>query len=283
MFRRFKWTKVAEERIAILKLYEPLQPYLLLELTDLAKADTFVDAGANVGAYSILISSLDCITSVHAFEPSPRTSEELAVNVALNEQAHKVTLHKTALSDTESNARFGIVGDYSGANGVVDTSIHPLDKFATQVTVCCVPLDSVLTFRDRTISLKIDVEGHEKAVLAGARGLLTGNRGIMQIESYESWTAELAEVLESYGYRLIFHAGPDHYCTNMELNDHNIVGIFEKAASHLIKSNFEPPVATRNARLKLPGGVTVEIPEALANGARKLKASVTGRPLHFWT
>ena len=281
MFRGFKWTKIAEDRIAILKLYEPLQPYLLLELTDLAKADTFVDVGANVGAYSILMSSLDCITSVHAFEPSPRTSEELAVNVALNEQAHKVTLHNTALSDTESNARFGIVGDYSGANSVVDTSIHARDKFATEVTICCTPLDSVLAFRDRTISLKIDVEGHERAVLAGARDLLTGNRGILQIESYDSWASELVEVLESYGYRLIFHVGPDHYCTNIDLDDRDIVDIFEKAASRLIKSNFETPVS-QNIRLRFPGGVTVEIPEALANGARELKASMTGRPLLFW-
>jgi FkbM family methyltransferase len=276
MFQSFKWTQVGEDRIALLKLYEPLQPYLLLELTEAVSADTFIDVGANIGAYSVLMSSLKCINSIHAFEPSPRTSDELAANLALNEYSHKVQIHKTALSDTERTAKFGIVSNYSGANSIVDTSIHATDKFAAEVLVECAPLDSMLTYRARTISLKIDVEGHEKAVLAGGRKLLTENRGIMQIENYSPDDQGLSEILSGYGYRPIFHVGPDHYFANLahELSDRNIIRIFEKAAEHLIKANFEP-VIRRNPTLKLPGGITVEISGALAGVARRLKKALT--------
>jgi FkbM family methyltransferase len=280
MFQGFKWTKAAEDRIAILKMYEPLQPYLLLELTELLNADTFIDVGANIGAYTILMSSLDRITSIHAFEPSPRTSDELAANVALNEHSRKVTLYKTALSDSKRDIRFGIVADYSGANSIVDTSIHGKEKFSAEVIVDCLPLDSILTFRERTISLKIDVEGHEKAVLTGARKLLIGNRGIMQIENYNPASSDLDEILNSYGYRYVFRIGPDYYWTNMELDDKDIVRIFEKASDRLIKSNFERPMHA-SARLRLPGGITVEVSRTVANVARKLKSSLMQKRRYF--
>jgi FkbM family methyltransferase len=273
MFQAFKWTEVAEERIAILKLYEPLQPYFLLELTELAKADTFIDVGANIGAYSVLMTSLGCIQKIHAFEPSHLTFEELAANVDLNACSQKIEIHKLALSETEKTVRFGIVKAYSGANSVIDTSIHAKDDFESEVTVNCAPLDSILNYRDRTISLKIDVEGHEKAVLIGARNLLTKNSGLMQIEKYKLENSDLLEVLSSYDYKPVCHIGPDHYFTNIAISDKQIVHVFEKATERLIRGNFAP-AARRDARLTLPGGITVEVSGTLGKVARKFKRTL---------
>jgi FkbM family methyltransferase len=277
MFQAFKWTEIAEDRLAILKLYEPLQPYFLLELTGLANADTFIDVGANIGAYSVLMTSLGCIRKIHAFEPSHLTFEELAANVEINACSQRIEIHKLALSETEKNVKFGIVKPYSGANSVIDTSIHARDDFESEVTVKCAPLDSTLNYRDRTISLKIDVEGHEKAVLIGARNLLTKNRGLMQIEKYNFDDSDLLRVLSSYDYKPVCHIGPDHYFTNIAFSDKQIVDVFEKAAERLIKSNFSP-AARRDARLTLPGGITVEVSGALGKFARKFKRTLMRSP-----
>jgi FkbM family methyltransferase len=277
MFQAFKWTEVAEDRLAILKLYEPLQPYFLLELTELANADTFIDVGANIGAYSVMMTSLRCIRKIHAFEPSQPTVDELAAIVDINACSRKIEIHKIALSDTEKTARFGIVKPYSGANSVIDTSIHRRDDFEREVTVKCAPLDSILNYRDRTIALKIDVEGHERAVLIGARNILTGNRGLLQIEKYNLEDTDLLRILGSYDYKAVCHIGPDHYFTNIDFSDKQIVHVFEKAAERLIKSNFAP-AARRDARLTLPGGITVEVSGALGKIARKFKRTLT-RPL----
>jgi FkbM family methyltransferase len=277
MFQAFKWTEVAEDRLAILKLYEPLQPYFLLELTELANADTFIDVGANIGAYSVLMTSLACIQKIHAFEPSHLTFEELAANIDINACSRKIDIHKLALSDTEKTVRFGIVTPYSGANSVIDTSIHGRDDFSSEISVNCVPLDSILNYRERTISLKIDVEGHEKAALIGARNLLTQNRGLLQIEKYNFEDTDLLRVLSSYDYKPVCHIGPDHYFTNIDFSDKQIVHVFEKAAERLIKSNFSS-ASRRNARLTLPGGITVEVSGTLGKVARKFKRTLMRPP-----
>ena len=53
------------------------------------------------------------------------------------------------------------------------------------------PLDSLVSFQDRRISLKIDVEGHELAVLQGAGQLLANNQILLQIEIWDCKVAHL--------------------------------------------------------------------------------------------
>jgi FkbM family methyltransferase len=272
MYQNFKWTVVAEDRIAILKQYEPLQPYLLIELAKIIEAEVFLDIGANIGAYSVLMSSLDSVEKIYAFEPSPKTYEELKANVALNDENNKITISSTALSDGEKSVPFGVVSDYSGANGIVGSSIHNEKKFAEQITVESKTLDSIVDYRDRLICLKIDVEGHEAAVLSGARELLTGNRGVIQIENYSPHDRSLANLLERYGYNLLFHIGPDQYFSNMALTEHKIIAAFENACGHLIASNFAPAIRHDSpARINLFSGVSIEMSGRAARAARTAK------------
>ena len=106
MFDTFSWTSVGKERIAILAKYEPLQPYLLAELTKSIGAEIFLDIGANIGAYSVMMASLDCIKRVHAFKPTPLTLGELSANIGLNPNASKITVHPIALSELRKSGNF---------------------------------------------------------------------------------------------------------------------------------------------------------------------------------
>ena len=277
MLDSFNWTDVAKKRIAILANYEPLQPFLLKELTKTVGAEIFLDIGANIGAYSVIMASLPSIRAVHAFEPTPNTFEELSANIGLNLHASKVVVHPTALSDSKKTVSFGIVSDFSGANSIVETSIHETDKFASQFEVNCLPLDEILADQHTIISIKIDVEGHELQTLAGARNLLTKNRVILQIENYNPADPSLLSALTHCGYRMLFNVGPDQYFSNIpSLSESDIIAAFSRASSAMIAENFSKAtnLNSRPIRVQSPLGIAIELSGPASRLVRKARQSL---------
>lgn len=277
MFNSFTWTKTGKQRVAILEKYEPLQPFLFSELSELIEAETFIDVGANIGAYSIAMAALDCIKSVHAFEATPVTVDELKANVGLNPNASKITVHPVALSDTARVVNFGIVSDFSGANSIIDTSIHGRDKFSDQLSIRCVPLDDIVCIRDEVVSLKIDVEGHELQAVAGSRNLLGHNRVLIQVENHAPSDGRLADFLSELGYRLLLNIGPDHYFSNIaDLGETQIISAFSRASSNMIRTNLARGgiLDKRSIWIRSPIGVSIELSGMAAELARKLKRSL---------
>jgi FkbM family methyltransferase len=277
MFERLNWTDVAKERVAILAKYEPLQPFLLMELTKSIGAEIFLDIGANIGVYSIIIASLQGIKEVHAFEPTPSTFDELTTNIGLNSNSSKIAVHRTALSDSSKSVTFGIVSEFSGANSIIGTSIHKADQFVSRFEVSCLPLDEVLTDQKKTFSIKIDVEGHELQALAGARNLLTKNSAIIQIENYNPADLSMSNTLANYGYRLLFNVGPDQYFSNIpSLTDRDIVAAFSKASSAMISEKFSKETAkiSRPIRVQAPFGIAVELSGPMMTLARSARRAL---------
>jgi FkbM family methyltransferase len=277
MYQRFKWTRVAYERNAILKRYEPIQPYILLELARKSEADTFIDIGANIGTYSIFMSSLEGVRSVHAFEPSPQTFRELSENVKLN-TTDKIKIYRQALSDSPHEALFGIVGECSGANSIVDGSIHAKQEFVRQDVIECTPLDNLGISTAGRMCIKLDVEGHEDRVLAGAEMTLARNKALLQVERRRDDSA-VSEILARCNYHKLFVIGPDWYYTNIEaFTSTDIISAFEGAARTLIESNFDPDTREdRPLKLTLMPGFNLEVSGSGAGFARKVKQRVTHR------
>ena len=286
MYAQFTWTAIARERNSILRQYEPLQPFLFYEFAKHLNVETFFDIGANIGAYSLFVASLPGVKSVHAFEPSPETAKELARNIALNEPGKKITVHDKAVSSRAGEVGFGIAGDYSGANSIVGTSIHAPETLAQRITVEAVALDDLFHDSAKVIALKIDVEGHEKDVLGGARALLTGNKAIVQVEDYASANGELESLLQSFGYEKILTIGPECYFTNLreQLADETIRRILENAARALIEANLateRSAAADSPIEIRLLPGVSVQISGRLAKFARAAKRRLGKRRLDF--
>jgi FkbM family methyltransferase len=236
MYHAFKWTRRSLYRNDLTRHYEPLQPHLLVALARRFECDTFLDIGANIGVYSLFLSQVTSIKAIHSFEPTPDTFAELQKNLEAN--GINAAPHNKAVSDRPATLKFGIVYQLSGANSVIDTSIH--QRFERQIEVDAVRLDDYLPLRDARLCIKIDVEGHERQVLAGMGDLLMGNRVVLQIEDYGEKESDLPALLAQQGLKPLFRIGPDRYFTNIETapSDREIVELFESAAKEMVAANL---------------------------------------------
>lgn len=130
---------------------------------------TVVDVGANIGYYLLLaVQSIGAAGRVICIEPSSENLPELRRNIEINGFAN-VQLHAVALGDRE-----GETGLHTGINsGIADCESGPY-------RVPLRRLDQVVT--ERVDFLKIDVEGYEGQVLAGAEALLATHKPTLFLE-----------------------------------------------------------------------------------------------------
>jgi FkbM family methyltransferase len=126
---------------------------------------TAFDIGANVGQTARRLAAQFPDAKIHSFEPLPDTYRQLEQNTA----GMNVRCVNAAAGDTTGPAAFGLGGDsgrngFQAAHGSVTVNVVTLDDYAAEQSLSQIGL------------LKIDTEGHESAVLRGARGLLEAGR-----------------------------------------------------------------------------------------------------------
>lgn len=169
--------------------------------------DTCFDVGANIGYFSLLMAKLAPRGAVHSIEPAPFNFQLLGTNIQLNRFSN-VHPQLLAVSDHAGTAEFTVAADgaYSSfldtkrkavsARIVVETI--SLDKYCDQNSIA------------RIDCLKVDVEGAEGKVLAGATGLLSDParrpRFIIlelygpMLAQYGCGIQEIVASLQGYGY-----------------------------------------------------------------------------------
>jgi len=128
---------------------------------------TFIDVGANIGTYTLVASEVPT-ARVISIEPHPGTFTQLLDNVRRNGRIN-VTCLGVALSDHVGNVRLTDLAD------VAVNRVLGCDEESNQsLTVPCRTMASVCSDLGVTPDLvKIDVEGHERAVLEGFRNAAT--------------------------------------------------------------------------------------------------------------
>lgn len=131
-------------------------------------AADFVDVGANIGWYTLVAGhALGGRGHVHSFEPDPAHIAKLRANVTLN-RLDNVTINDCALSD-----RAGTATLYLNEVNRGDNSLLPHETRTRSAIVKLERLDDYDGLnRERPLIIKIDVQGSEIDVLAGARTLL---------------------------------------------------------------------------------------------------------------
>jgi len=152
--------------------------------------DYFIDVGANIGVYTLYFAKQANIKRQFAFEPDPRNRAQLAANLWLNELQEKVEVFAYALSSEEGPATF-YVNTLQRKKGqfAYNTSSSSLLKAGSPVhrpvNVETRRLDTILKFKGEKVAIKIDVEGAEAMVLAGARQFLVDNCCLIQVEIWD--------------------------------------------------------------------------------------------------
>ena len=151
--------------------------------------DVVVDAGAHIGTFTLYASQF--ASKVYAFEPHPENFEYLTKNVKDND-VKNVELINVAVLDYDGEAKFPMAFSFGNTGGS-----HVSD--AGELIVRSVKLDTVVPKAD---FLKIDVEGAEMKVLAGAQRLLkSGPKIAMEVHSGMNLT-EVERTLKGYGYKV---------------------------------------------------------------------------------
>jgi FkbM family methyltransferase len=157
-----------------------------------------VDVGANMGIFAFGMQRYS--RKVIAFEPNIDLWTFLRRFLS-----DRVWLEDAALSDSSRQAEFRVVADNTGVATIeAKNPLSMIDRPETIASrsVMTRTLDS-FTLADVSF-IKIDVEGHEEAVLAGALQTITENRPVVLVESEDRHNpgapARVASWFSALGY-----------------------------------------------------------------------------------
>lgn len=187
-----------DRQIAFYGGYEDDQLDYLLEAMK-PGCDLFLDIGANIGLYSVHVGRAGYARQILALEPDARSILRLTHNLELNGLEGNVEIIDYAASGQVGLVPFRFMPATSTGQSRADPGGPDMVKSIT--------IDS-LGFACRTIFAKIDVEGHEPAVLAGMWETIHNNRVFLQVESFGALTIE--------GLRRLHSIGDDHYFANFD-------------------------------------------------------------------
>jgi len=161
--------------------------------------DLFVDVGANVGTYTILACAVKGARGI-SVEPVPATYGRLLENLSVNGLSGRVEALNLGLADKVGELRFT-----SGEN-TMNHVVTEEERASDTVRVRVVTLDAMLNGRCPAV-LKIDVEGFEAAVLAGASATLSNpslHSVIMELNEsgsrYRFSEDEILDTMKSHGF-----------------------------------------------------------------------------------
>jgi FkbM family methyltransferase len=184
------------------RLYEDT---FLEHIRALHRVGQYVDVGAHLGTHTVFFAELCPATHVHAFEPVGRYADVIRRNVAANTLGDRVTVHQIGLAERPGRASNYLSPEHQ-MGFVAGEAAGVTEEFAVK------RLDDVV--RSPVAVIKLDVEGMESAVLAGATRILSRHRPVVFAEAHTPAQARaLAQQLVRFGYRTtgrIFNSTPTY-------------------------------------------------------------------------
>ncbi|MEM3370817.1 MAG: FkbM family methyltransferase [Candidatus Woesearchaeota archaeon] len=177
--------------------------------------DVVIDAGANVGIFSILASLLTR-NKIYAFEPDPKIFKCLehnisalgirnviCINKGLGEQIKNKKINRAILNYAISAVEDSDMSVGSVA-GFANIEIIPLDKFVKDEKI------------HKVNFIKIDVEGYELKVIDGAKQTIRKFKPVISVSAYHQKDhvrlipKQILKIREDYKYVLEKRDEPDY-------------------------------------------------------------------------
>jgi len=166
------------------KTFEPPMPELFYRLAQQLDG-ALLDVGANTGFYCLVGAAARHDMKILAFEPDPNVLPILRGNLKINAVDRYAHVFPMALSDSRGDAELHIP---TPEHGLIETSSSLESDFRTaHSAVIQVPTNTVdhiieIERPGKVAIIKIDVEGHEAAVLRGATGTVNSHRPVLFVE-----------------------------------------------------------------------------------------------------
>lgn len=173
-------------------------------LSQLDAGDCFVDIGANIGWFTILAAhKVGKSGLVHAFEPRADLIGRVQDSVNANGFEDRCVLHQMALGAEDAEMTLASV---PAERNPGHSFLMPADSVGGAVPLMTVPvrrLDDIALSRPVKL-IKLDVEGAEAMVIAGARELLARDKPVIVTEFFPHWLRKVSQV-EPQAYLDLFH------------------------------------------------------------------------------
>ena len=185
------------------------------------KPKTVVDVGANVGQFAVASSRLFTDAEVFPVEPDPQVAEQLRKNVGMPVAKN---VRVTAVGDSVGTATFHINLDPQ-VSSLLPLGEDRIESFPESVVIekITVPITTLDVLFDgmvlvEPILLKIDVQGFEDRVIAGASVFLERVRWVLMEVSFSNlYEGErefemIVALLKRHGFKFLrpmnFHISP---------------------------------------------------------------------------
>lgn len=143
-----------------------------------------IDAGANIGLYSLYISRLTgSLGQLYAFEPSSREYHRLLENIRLN-QIENIHAERKALTGGQGLVQLRIADDLHGGHNTLGEFAWKDTRLARVEEVPGVSIDEYVELKQlpRIDLIKMDVEGSEADLLRGSIKTLKRDHPMLLLE-----------------------------------------------------------------------------------------------------
>ena len=205
------------------------EPETISWINEFKDKSIFWDIGANVGLYSIYAASKRERIKVFSFEPSSSNLRTLSRNISINNLQNKINIVPFALSKNKNKFlllkessfneggalnSFGVNYNFSGKKFFSKNSYN---TFGTS-------LDNLIKLKILKVPnyIKIDVDGIEDLILAGAKNLLL-NKKIKSIlieinDKFKVQKKEILKIMKKNKFQLISKSRNEDFYSNKDFS-----------------------------------------------------------------
>jgi len=205
-----------DRSVLLFNFYEDKQIKYLCKIFNENKINYFFDVGANCGIYSLIISKLFPKTAILSFEPVKFTFKKLKKNISLNPDLKNIKRYNYGLSNKNSKLKMKALLKkkfiQSGGYGVVNNKDN-VKNLHTEFAIFK-KADDKFKYKNKTICLKIDVEGHEIFVLDGLKKIFKNNKIFLQIEILPNNFTKTSKYLNKLSFKKFNQINNDYYFIN---------------------------------------------------------------------
>lgn len=171
----------------------------------------FIDIGAHIGSFALMMAHRHSRARVIAFEPVPASRRLLAKNVELNGLSN-VTIREESVAGTRRQVTLNVYEDLAGVSMFAQGGARVVDRYASPaVTLADVFAQERVEVCDY---LKLDCEGAEFEIVLGTSDEVLGRIAFIGLEYHDNLTGrthrDLQARLEQAGFEVSVH--PEGTC-----------------------------------------------------------------------